>query len=128
MWLGRFDEAERRLDRADQALRPEEDPMTTLIVRWATGLMRLIQGRLEEALAALAEAQRLSLPMGKEVRTIEPRGVMLQTQVRMGRTAEASAVLAELDEDERDRALIRIVPPRSTSRRRIPKRRSMLAL
>ena len=33
---------------------------------------------------------------------------MLQTQVRMGRAAEASAVLAELDEDERDRALIRI--------------------
>lgn len=108
MWLGRFDEAERRLDRADRALRPEEDPMTTLIVRWATGLLRLIQGRLEEALARLAEAQRLSSLMGKEVRTIEPQGVMLQTQVRMGRVAEASAALAELDEDERERALIRI--------------------
>ena len=108
MWLGRFDEAERRLDRADRGLRPEEDPMTTLIVRWATGLLRLIQGRLEEALAGLAEAQRLSSLLGKEVRTIEPRGVMLQTQVRMGRAAEASAALAELDEDERDRALIRI--------------------
>ncbi|MET0729560.1 MAG: AAA family ATPase, partial [Solirubrobacterales bacterium] len=72
MWLGRFDEAERRLDRADRALRPEEDPMTTLIVRWATGLLRLIQGRLEEALAGLTEAQRLSSLMGKEVRTIEP--------------------------------------------------------
>ena len=55
-----------------------------------------------------AEAQRLSSPMGKEVRTIEPRGVMLQTQVRMGEAAEASAALAELDEDERDRALVRI--------------------
>ena len=82
--------------------------MTTLIVRWATGLLRLIQGRLEEALAGLAEAQRLSSLMGKEVRTIEPQGVMLQTQVRMGRAAEASAALAELDEDERDRALVRI--------------------
>ena len=108
MWLGRFDEAERRLDRADRGLRPEEDPMTTLIVRWATGLLRLIQGRLAEALAGLAEAQRLSSLMGKEVRTIEPQGVMLQTQVRMGRAAEASAALAEVDEDERDRALIRI--------------------
>ncbi len=108
MWLGRFDEAERRLDRADRALRPEEDPMTTLIVRWATGLLRLIQGRLEEALAGLTEAQRLSSLMGKEVRTVEPRGVMLQTEVRMGKVAEASAALAELDEDERDRALIRI--------------------
>jgi LuxR family maltose regulon positive regulatory protein len=108
MWLGRFGEAERRLDRADRALRPEEDPMTTLIVRWATGLLRLIQGRLEEALAGLTEAQRLSSLMGKEVRTIEPQGVMLQTQVRMGKGAEANARLGELDEDERDRALIRI--------------------
>jgi len=108
MWLGRFDEAERRLERADRGLRPQEDPMTTLVVRWATGLLRLIQGRLEEALAGLTEAQRLSSQMGKEVRTIEPQGVILQTQVRMGRAAEASAVLAQLDEDERDRALIRI--------------------
>ena len=60
MWLGRFDEAERRLDRADRTLRPEEDPMTTLIVRWASGLLRLIQGRLEEGLEALSEAQRLA--------------------------------------------------------------------
>ena len=108
MWLGRFDEAEGRLDRAERALRPEEDPMTTLIVRWATGLLRLIQGRLEEALAGLAEAQRLSSQMGTEVRTIEPQGVMLQTEVRMGKVVEANAALAELDEDERDRALIRI--------------------
>ena len=108
MWLGRFDEAERRLDRADGALRPEEDPMTTLILRWATGLLRLTQDRFEEALAGLAEAQRLSSAMGKEVRTIEPRGVMLQTQVRMGKADEAGAVLAGLNEDERDRALVRI--------------------
>jgi LuxR family transcriptional regulator, maltose regulon positive regulatory protein len=108
MWLGRFDEAERRLERAERGLRPEADPMTTLIVRWATGLLRLIQGRLEEALAGLAEAQWLSSLMGKLVRTIEPRGVMLQTQVRIGKVGEASAALAELDEDERDRALIRI--------------------
>ncbi len=108
MWLGRFDEAERRLDRADRALRPEEDPMTTLVVRWATGLLRLIQGRLDEALTGLAEAQRRSSLMGKEVRTIEPQGVMLQAKVRMGKVAEASTALAELDEDERDRALIRI--------------------
>ena len=82
--------------------------MTTLIVRWASGLLRLIQGRLEEGLEALSEAQRLSSPMGKEVRTIEPRGLMLQTLVRMGRAAEARAALAALDEEERDRALVRI--------------------
>ncbi len=108
MWLGQFDEAERRLERADHALRPKADPMTTLVVRWATGLLRLIQGRFEEALAGFTEAQRLKSLMSEEVRTIEPRGVMLQTQVRMGEAAAASAALAELDEDERDRALVRI--------------------
>ena len=108
MWLGRFDEAERRLERADGGLRPEADPMTTLVVRWATGLLRLIQGRLEEAMARLSEARRLSSLMGEEVRAIEPRGVMLQAQVRMGETDAASAALAELGEDDRDRALVRI--------------------
>jgi len=82
--------------------------VTTLVVRWATGLLRLIQGRFEEALAGLTEAQRLKSLLGKEVRTIEPRGVMLQAQVRMGKSAEASAALAELYEDQRDRALVRI--------------------
>jgi LuxR family maltose regulon positive regulatory protein len=108
IWLGRFAEAERRLERADRALRPEADPMTTLVLRWATGLLRLIQGRFEDALAALTEAQRLKSQMSKEVRTIEPLGVLLQAQVRVGETAAASATLAELDEDERDRALVRI--------------------
>jgi LuxR family maltose regulon positive regulatory protein len=108
MWLGRFDEAECRLERAGRALRPEADPMTRLVVRWATGLLRLIQGRFDEALAGFAEAQRLKSLMGREVQTIEPRGVMLQTQVRMGETAAASTVLAGLGEDERDRALVRI--------------------
>ena len=108
MWLGRFDEAERRLERADGGLQPEADPMTTLVVRWATGLLRLIQGRLEEAMARLSEAQRLNSLMGEEVRAIEPRGVMLQAQVRMGETDAASAALAELGEDDRDRALVRI--------------------
>ncbi len=109
MWLGRFDEAERQLGRAEHALQPETDPMTTLVVRWATGLLRLIQGRFEEALAGFAEAQGLKSLMSSEVRTIEPRGVMLQAQVRMGEVAAAKAALAELDEDERDRALVRIV-------------------
>ena len=108
MWMGRFDEAERRLERAARALRPEVDPMTTLIVRWATGLLRLIQGRLEDALAGFEEAQRLKSSMSREVRTIEPRGVMLQTQVRMGEVEAAGAALAALEETERDRALVRI--------------------
>jgi LuxR family maltose regulon positive regulatory protein len=82
--------------------------MTALVVRWATGLLRLIQGRLEEALAGFAEAQRLKSSMSKEVQTIEPRGVMLQAQVRMGEAAAAAAALKELDQDERDRALVRI--------------------
>jgi LuxR family maltose regulon positive regulatory protein len=108
MWLGRFDEAERRLERADCALRPEADPMTTLVVRWATGLLRLVQGRCDEALAGFAEAQRLKSRMSRQVQTIEPRGVMIQAQVRMGEIAAAGATLSGLDRDERDRALVRI--------------------
>ena len=108
MWLGRFDEAERRLDRADRAAAARGGPDDHAHRPLGDGLLRLIQGRLEEALAGLAEAQRLSSPDGQGGAHDRAARCDASTQVRMGRAAEASAALAELDEDERDRALIRI--------------------
>ena len=52
VWLGRFAEAEERLDRAQHALRPDGEPGTELIVHLARGLLRFTEGRFEEALAA----------------------------------------------------------------------------
>jgi LuxR family transcriptional regulator, maltose regulon positive regulatory protein len=52
LWLGRFDDVERWLERAGRTLHPEGEPGTELIVHHAQGLLRLAQGRFDEALAA----------------------------------------------------------------------------
>ena len=68
VWLGRFGEAEERLDRAHRALRPDGEPGTELIVHHARGLVRLVQGRLAEALAAFRAAQRMQALLAASTR------------------------------------------------------------
>jgi LuxR family transcriptional regulator, maltose regulon positive regulatory protein len=108
LWLGRFDEAGQRLERAERTLGPAAEPMTQLIVRWALGLLHAAQNRLDEAIAPLRDAQSLASSLGGKVETIEPASAVLHVQVRMGDTAAARAALLELDEEVRDRALYRI--------------------
>ena len=50
LWLGQLDEAERWLARAKRTLHPDGEPGTELIVHHARGLLRMAQGRFEEAL------------------------------------------------------------------------------
>jgi tetratricopeptide (TPR) repeat protein len=59
LWLGQLDEAERWLARAMRTLHPDGEPGTELIVHHARGLLRMAQGRFEEALAALRAAVRM---------------------------------------------------------------------
>jgi LuxR family maltose regulon positive regulatory protein len=109
VWLGRFAEAEDRLDRAHGALRPDGEPGTELIVHHARGLVRLAQGRLSEALAAFRAAQRMQALLASEhPLTNELLNRILQAQVRMGETAAARAALARMDPEHRARADIRI--------------------
>jgi LuxR family transcriptional regulator, maltose regulon positive regulatory protein len=109
VWLGRFREAEERLDRAHRALRPDGEPGTELIVHHARGLVRSTQGRLPDALAAFRAAQRMQALLASEhPLTNELRNRIAQTQVRMGETAAARAALARMDAEERARADIRI--------------------
>ena len=88
-WLGRFDDAERWLDRADRAQgaqgAPGADPGTELVIHHARGLLRLGQGRVEEALDAFRTAERIrTLLPADHLLTIESRGRMLAAQARMG--------------------------------------------
>jgi LuxR family transcriptional regulator, maltose regulon positive regulatory protein len=113
MWLGRFGEAERWLERADGAQVPEgepgADPGTELVIRHAKGLLRLAQGRLDEALAEFRTAEQMqTLLAGEHVLTIDVRGRMLRTQVLMGETAAARAALAAIGDPERDRPELRV--------------------
>jgi LuxR family maltose regulon positive regulatory protein len=62
-WLGRFDEAEHRLERTDDA-RPLCDPWSGLVLHSTRALVRLAQGRHDAALAELRAAERLRAKVG----------------------------------------------------------------
>ena len=97
LWLGRLDESESWLDRAERTLQPDGEPGTELIVHQARGLLRLSQGRLDDALAALRAAERMQAMLaGRHAFSAAVQARLLQTQVYMGRLAAARAALAEI--------------------------------
>jgi LuxR family maltose regulon positive regulatory protein len=109
LWLGRLDECERWLDRAEHTLQPDGEPGTELIVHAVRGLLRLAQGRLEEALAALHDGERMQVMLADEhAFSTAVQARLVQTQVYMGRLAAARAALGELSEEERNTADMRL--------------------
>ncbi|MGO9954490.1 MAG: LuxR C-terminal-related transcriptional regulator [Solirubrobacteraceae bacterium] len=109
LWLGRLDESERWLDRAQRTLQPDGEPGTELIVHQAHGLLCLSQGRLEEALTALRAAERMQAMLaGRHAFSAAVQARLVQTQVYMGRLAAARAALAEISEEERDTGDLRL--------------------
>ena len=89
-WLGRFAAAEQWLARAHRALRSEESPGTELALHHASGLLRLGQGRLEEALAAFRRAESMQEMLeGEHALTVDLRMRIVLTLVGMGNAATA---------------------------------------
>ena len=85
--LGRFAEAERWLERAEDALHPGE-PGTELVLRISQGLLEMGRGRLDEALAAFRAGEQMqALLAGEHMLTAEVRNRILQIQLRMDETA-----------------------------------------
>jgi LuxR family transcriptional regulator, maltose regulon positive regulatory protein len=109
LWVGRLDEAEQWLTRADRALQPDGEPGTELIVHYASGLLRLAQGRLEEALAALLAAERMqTLLAGTHAFAVAGRARLIQTQARMGELDAARAALGDMPGEQRETSAMRI--------------------
>lgn len=109
LWLGRLDESDRWLDRAQRTLQPDGEPGAELIVHQARGLLRLSQGRLEEALGALRAAQRMQAMLaGQHTFSAAVQARLLQTQVYLGRLSDARAELAEISEEERNTGDLRL--------------------
>jgi LuxR family maltose regulon positive regulatory protein len=106
--LGRFEKAERWLERAERVLAPEVEGMTEVVTQHAIGLLRFAQGRLGEAVAAFDAAERLKGRLSGDVTSIDPRGGLLQAHARMGDTAAAHALLAAIGDAERHSAEIRV--------------------
>ena len=68
VWLGRFEEAERWLEQARRAVRPEGEPGTELMLHHATGLLSMARGRFDDALTAFAAAKRMQTLLAGEHR------------------------------------------------------------
>ena len=108
-WLGRFDEGEVWLARAQRALRAGESPGIELAIHHAHGLVRFGQGRLEQAHDALLGAERMQAMLaGEHALAGEVRGRIMLVQVRMGRAADARERLEQIPVAERDRADVRL--------------------
>jgi LuxR family transcriptional regulator, maltose regulon positive regulatory protein len=109
LWLGRFDEAEQWLERAGRALEPSCWPTTELVVHHGRGLLRLVQGRFAEALAAFRAAEEMQARLvGMHAFAVRVRGRLVQTLVHMGELEAAQAALYDLTEEQRDTPALRI--------------------
>ena len=107
--MGRFDEAEASLERAQHVLQPGGEPGTELLVHYAQGLLRLAQRRLEDALRSFEAAERMqTIFAGEHALTIALRSRVLQTQLAMGDTAGVHAAFSDLSEDVLQHAGMRI--------------------
>ena len=109
LWLGRLGEAEQWIERAERTLQPDGEPGTELIVDHAHGLLRLAQGRLDEAVTALgAESRMQALLAGEHAFAVAGRARLIQAQARMGELAAARGALADLGERDRSAPEMRL--------------------
>ncbi len=107
--MGRFDEAERHLARAEESLHAAADPAIEVVLQHARGMLRFGEGRFDEALAEFARAQGAErLLASRHVFTVDVHGRALQVRVRMGDTDSAGHALAALSPEQRERAGMRI--------------------
>jgi LuxR family maltose regulon positive regulatory protein len=107
-WLGRFEEAERSLDRA-QPLLVFGEPGLAFALHYGRGLLRFAQGRLEHAVAEFTAAEgKQRLLGGEHALSGELRSRLVQTRVQLGDTGAARAALAGMAPRCRDWTTIRI--------------------
>ena len=85
LWLGRFDEAERWLEQARRAVRPDGDPGTELMVHHSMGLLSMARGHFDEAFAAFEAAERMqTLLAGEHAFSGERRSRIVQMHAWRG--------------------------------------------
>jgi LuxR family transcriptional regulator, maltose regulon positive regulatory protein len=109
LYQGRLDEAEPWLERAERTLRSEMEPATGMSLRYARAVIELARGRYQEALTAFGGAEKLANTLVRPHPLVTSmRSQMLQTLARLGQTERAEQALAELSEDERASAQLRI--------------------
>jgi LuxR family transcriptional regulator, maltose regulon positive regulatory protein len=109
LFQGRLDEAELWLERAERTLRTEVEPVAGMSLRYARAVLELAGGRYADALAAFGGAEKVAATLVRPHTCVTSmRSRMLQTLVRLGQTGRTEQALAELGQDERASAEMRI--------------------
>jgi len=99
---GRFEEAEQWLNRAEQAVRPDIEPATGLLLHLTRGMLQAACGRHEGAVVAFRAAAELEAHLaGPHLLSVPAHCLLAEMQVRLGDTAAARATLAGLPDDQR---------------------------
>jgi LuxR family maltose regulon positive regulatory protein len=106
---GRLEEAEPWLARGERTLRAEVEPAAGIVLDGARGLFEHALGHDADALRAFRAAE----PLTELLYTARPlarwlEAITLQTRARMGETRRVELRLAELDEQDKEAAEMRI--------------------
>jgi LuxR family transcriptional regulator, maltose regulon positive regulatory protein len=104
IWRGELEEAERWLMEGEWALQSETRPDTGMLFHLVRGSLEISRGQLDAALAVLCRAGRLpgQLLIAPHPLATEVRAFLPHVLVRLGQTAQADAVLAEMAGSERE--------------------------
>jgi LuxR family maltose regulon positive regulatory protein len=102
-WLGRFDEAERWLDRVERPQAPAEESETEPVLHYCRAFVKLGRGRLDEALTEFRAAESLQPFAEEHALRVDVRGWIVTTHALMSDTRSARAALANLRAKERGR-------------------------
>jgi LuxR family transcriptional regulator, maltose regulon positive regulatory protein len=106
-WQGRPTQAEPWVQRAERIVRAEAEPATALWTYYGRGLLELTRGRAADALPAFQAGERM---FEHTARSYPPSTSALHVQalVRLGELEQASRVLADLGEQDRERGEIHV--------------------
>jgi len=108
-WQGHLAEAEHWVQQAERTLRAGTEPAAALGIHYVRGLLDLASSRPSEALAGFRAAEALAGRLVVPHYLIMPaRGLLLQALVRLGETEQVEQVLAELDDQARERSEMRV--------------------
>jgi LuxR family maltose regulon positive regulatory protein len=103
-WQGRVEEAEPWVQRAERTVRAETELAAGMVVHHVRGVLELVRGRYQDALAAFRAAEQLAGNLAAPHLHVPPtRGLLLHVLVRLGEIERAEQAIAELGEPDRER-------------------------
>jgi LuxR family transcriptional regulator, maltose regulon positive regulatory protein len=107
-WQGRAEEAEPWVQRAERTVRPETELAAGMLVHHVRGVLELVRGRYQDALAAFRAAEQLAGYLSAPHLHVPPtRGLLLHVLLRLGEIERAEQALAELSQPDRERGEMR---------------------